>query len=162
MRFRINNFLTASNLLCKCPFLVLFLIYVVFDIHLKPLIVCCSLLLPAACVRVRACEVRVVILVAGGGRQSLKNMQVCMAQPNNYINRNPTVLHIFWQPWSTDVICKSNTLANFLCKLHILELITMKMLWNGKRGMLIPIDWSDCSNKLYWLTCYRVDVLCIH
>lgn len=75
----VNNFITISNLLGKSVFLVLFLIYLVFDIHLSPLIVCCSLILPAMCMFTCACA-RYVLACGnsvGRKRQSVKRMQAC-------------------------------------------------------------------------------------
>jgi len=52
----ISNFI-ISNLLRKCVFLALFLIYLVFDIHLSPFMVYCSYILPAMCICTCACVV---------------------------------------------------------------------------------------------------------
>jgi hypothetical protein len=68
----INKFITISNLLCKCVFLVLFLIYLVFDIHLSPFIVYCSHILPAMCICTCACGGSV-----GRRGQSVKKRHAC-------------------------------------------------------------------------------------
>jgi hypothetical protein len=77
-------------------------------------------------------------------------MRVSTGQSYTSVNRSPTILHKFWQPWSTGVICKSNNFANFLWNFPILKLITMKMLGNGKNCTFVPIDWSDCNYKVSW------------